>query len=174
MNKNQSKLTIQELSPYLDYWIDPSFQGENRLFAFLFENYIDRTVHTKYHFLTVEIKDDNVMIDWQNFFDQPVKNDYRANDNMQKIAIGRGDEYATGFLLEYSYSKNYYKIIAVNLSKQRALDVDLKAIQQINFTGILTRDPNANTILFFIIEEAKQTILDCSQGTVKVLWVYLL
>ena len=62
-------------------------------------------------------------------------------------------------------------MIAIDLSKQQALDADPKPIQQINFTGNLNRgeDENDNTIIFFIIEEVKETILDFSQGTVEVL-----
>ena len=58
-------------------------------------------------------------------------------------------------------------MIEMNLSKQEALDADPKAIQQINFTGNLARDGNANTTMFFIIEEEIETILDFSQGAVK-------
>ena len=61
-------------------------------------------------------------------------------------------------------------MIAIYLSKQQMLDTDPKAIQQINFTENLERDEGATT--FFIIKEAKETILDFSQGTVKVLWIY--
>ena len=60
-------------------------------------------------------------------------------------------------------------MIAIDLSKQQALDADPKAIQQINFTGNLAREGIANTEMFFIVKEAKETILDFSQGTVKVL-----
>ena len=67
----------------------------------------------------------------------------------------------------YSYFKENYKLIAIYLSKQQALDVDPKAIQKINFTANLDRD--GNTTMFFITEEAKETVLDFSQGTVKVL-----
>ena len=66
----------------------------------------------------------------------------------------------------YSYFKENYKLIAIYLSKQQALDVDPRAIQKINFTANLDRD--GNTTMFFIIEEAKETVLDFSQGTVKV------
>ena len=62
-----------------------------------------------------------------------------------------------------------HKVIAIDLSKQQALDVDLKAIQQIKFTRNLSS--NTNRLIFFIIEEAKETIVDFSQGTVKVLWI---
>ena len=60
-------------------------------------------------------------------------------------------------------------MIAIDLSKQRTLDSDPKAIQRINFRGNLARDGNANTTIFFIIEETKETVLDFSQGTMKVL-----
>ena len=77
------------------------------------------------------------------------------------------DDYTTGCLLDYIYFKNYYKMIVVDLSKQQALDADPKAIQQINFTANLDRA--GNTTVFFIIEEVEETVLDFSQGTVKVL-----
>ena len=60
-------------------------------------------------------------------------------------------------------------MIAVDLSKQQALDADPKAIQQINFTANLDR--GGNTRIYFILEEAKETILNFSQGTVKVLQI---
>ena len=94
------------------------------------------------------------MIDGQNVFDQPIRNNLITYDNIQKIATARGDDYTTGCLLDYNYFKNYYKMIAIDLSKQQALDADPKAIQQINFTGNLE---NQSTI-FFIIEEAKGTV----------------
>ena len=101
------------------------------------------------------------MIDGKNFFDQPI-------NSMTKIyATGRGDDYTTGCLLDYSYFNDHYKLIAIDLSKQQALDADPRAIQQINFTANL--DSAGNTLMFFIIEEAKETVLDFSQGTVKVL-----
>ena len=72
-------------------------------------------------------------------------------------------------MLDYSYFKDHYKIIAIDLSKQQALDADPGAIQQINFTANLDRQ--GNTTVFFIIEEAKETVLNFSQGTVKVFWM---
>ena len=90
-----------------------------------------------------------------------------TNENIRKIATGKGDDYMTGFLLDYSYFKENYRVVAIDLSKQQALDPDLRAIQQINFTANLDR--LGNTTMFFIIEEAWETVLDFSQGTVKVL-----
>ena len=88
-------------------------------------------------------------------------------ENIRKIAAGKGDDYATGCLLDYSYFKENYKMIAIDLSRQNELDTDPKAIQQINSTAKLDRA--GNTTMFFIIEEAKETIFKFSQGTVKVL-----
>ena len=106
------------------------------------------------------------MINGENFFDQPIKNNKVTYENIRKIAIGQGDDYTTGCLLDYSFFADTYKMIAVNLSKQQALDADPRAIQQINFTANL--DGAGNTRVYFILEEAKETILDFSQRTVKV------
>ena len=123
------------------------------------------TSNKKYSLPNVEIKDYNVMIDEKNFFDQPIKNDKVTYEIIRKIATGWGDDYATGCLVDYTYFK--YKMIAVDLSKEKALDVDPKAIQQINFTENLDR-PN-NTRFYFILEEAKETVFGFSQGNVKIL-----
>ena len=107
------------------------------------------------------------MINGENFFDQPIKINKVTYESIRKIATGQGDDYATGCLLDCSYFKDTYKMIAVDLSKQQVLDVDHRAIQQINFTANLDRA--GNTRIYFILEEAKETILDFSQGTIKVL-----
>ena len=97
------------------------------------------------------------MVDGKNFFNQPVKTNLRTYESIWKIAHGQGDDCMT----------------AIYLSKQQTLDVDPKATQQNNFTGNLAHKGIANTVMFFIIEETKETILHFSQGTVKVLWIYL-
>ena len=107
------------------------------------------------------------MIDGRNVLDQPINNMNKTYENIRKVATGKGDDYTTGCLLDYCYFKENYKMIAVDLSKQQALDADPRAIQQINFTANLDR--GGNTAMFFIIEQAKETALDFSQGTVKVL-----
>ena len=107
------------------------------------------------------------MINGENFFDQPIKNNKVTYENIRKIAIDQGDDYSTCCLLDYTYFTNTYKMIAVDLSKQQALDSDPRAIQQINFTANLDRA--GNTRVYFILEEAKENILDFSRGTVKVL-----
>ena len=107
------------------------------------------------------------MINGENLFDQPIKNNKVTYENIRKIATGQGDDYTAGCLLDYSYFADIYKMIAVDLSKQQALDAVPTAIQQINFTANLDRAEN--TRVYFILDEAKETILDFSQGTVKVL-----
>ena len=123
--------------------------------------------HSRYFIPTEKIKDYNVTIDGRNFLDQPFKYDIKSNENIRKIVTGQGDDYTTGCLLDYNYFKNHYKMIAIDLSKQQELDADLKAIQQINFTGNLSG--NNNRLIFFIIEETNETNLDFSQRTVKAL-----
>ena len=132
-----------------------------------FENENDRTSHSTYYLQKVELKDHNVMIDGRTFFDQPINNMSKTYENITKFATGKGDDYSTGCLLDYPYFKENYKMIAVDLSRQNELDADRRAIQQINFTANLDRA--GNTTIFFIIEEAKETIFEFSQGTVKVL-----
>ena len=167
-NKYLSKVeSYNTRKPYLDKLIDPSFQWVNRLFVLSFENDTDRTLHTKYYLPKVEIKDYNVEIDVKNFFGQLINNNIKTYENIRKIAADQGDDYTTGFLLDYPYFKTKYKMIAMNLSKQQALDADPKAIQQINFTKDLDRAERP--FMFLILGEAKETILDFSQRTARIL-----
>ena len=99
--------------------------------------------------------------------DQPINSMIKTHENIRKIAAGQGDDYTAGCLLDYFYFKDHYKMIPIDLKKQQVLDNDPKAIQQINFTANLDRARNIT--MFFIIEEAKETVLDFLQGTVKVL-----
>ena len=105
--------------------IGPSFQGVYRLLVSSFENNTSRTRHAEYFLPAVEIKD-YIMIDEQNCFDQPVKTDTRTNQNIRKIATGRGNEHTIGCLLDYPYFKENYKLISIDLSKEQALDADIR------------------------------------------------
>ena len=132
-----------------------------------FENENDTTSHSTYYLPKVEIKDYSVMIVGKNVFDQLINSMIKTNENVRKIATGQGDDYTTGCLLDYSYFKDHYEMIAIDLSKEQALDADPRAIQQINITANLDRAEN--TTMFFIIEEGKETVLNFSQETGKVL-----
>ena len=166
-NNYESNVKTFAQNGYLNYLINPSFQGVNRLFVLSFENENDRISHSTYYLPKVEIKDYNVMIDGRNFFDQPINNMNKTYENIRKITTSKGDDYTIGCLLHYCYFKENYKLIAIDLSKQQALHADPRAIQQINFTANLDRA--GNTTIIFNIEEAKETIFEFSQGTVKVL-----
>ena len=109
--------------------VEPSFQGVNRLFVLAFENDTQITSAKGYYRPNVEIKDYNIMINGENFFDQPIKNNKITYDNIRKITTGLGDRYTTGCLLNYQYIKDYYKMFTVDLGKQQALDADPRAIQ---------------------------------------------
>ena len=113
----------------------------------------------------------NIVINGQNFFDQPVKDNKLTYESIRKNATGQGDDYTTGSLLDYPYFKDGYKITAVDLSEQQALDANPRANQQINFTENLDRAGNTRILKKQNkkLEEAKETKLDFSQGTVKVL-----
>ena len=148
-NKYLSKPVLLRRNPNLNYLIEPSFQGVNRFFVLALENDAQRTSHSGYYLQNVEIKDYNIMINGENFFDQPIKNNKVTYENIRKIATGQGDDNTTGCLLDYSYFMDTYKMIVVDLSKQQVLDADPRAIQQINFTANLDR--SGNTRIYFIL-----------------------
>ena len=92
------------------------------------------------------------MIDGQNFFDQPIRNNLITYDNIRKISTGQGDHYTTGCLLNYNYFKKYYNMITIDLSKQQALNADPKAMQQINFT----ENPEQKQQYFSLLKKLKK------------------
>ena len=152
-NKYLSKPELLPQNPNLNHLVEPNFQGVNRLFVLAFEDYAQRTGNKRYYISNVEIKDYNVLIiDGKNFIAHPVKINKVTYENIRKIITSQGHDYTTGCLLEYIYFKNYYKMIAVDFSKQ-ALDANPKAIQQINFTANL--DGAGRTRFYYILEEAK-------------------
>ena len=151
--------------------LDASFQGVNRLFALAFDNTengankVERDSHRKYFLPRINITNCNVLIDDRNFYDQPINDQIKKYDKIRKIATGKGDDYTTGCLLDYQYFKDHYQLIAVDLSKQKELDVDPRAIQQIEFYGKLETNSQVCTVL----EKSKETVLEFYKGTAKVL-----
>ena len=121
-----------------------------------FENEDDRTSYYKYYVPSVELKDYNVLIDGNAFFELPVKNIEETYEKTIQITDHSG-YYIRGNLLDYKYVKEYYKLIAIDLSKQIELEnKDIK--QQINFTGNFERDNGA--VIFFIIEKSEETTIE--------------
>ena len=98
------------------------------------------------------------MINGRNLFDQPIDSMAKTYENIRKTATGQGDDYTTACLLDYPYFKDHYKMIAIDLTKQQALDVDPRAIQQINFTANLDR--RENTTMFLLLKKQKKLLLN--------------
>ena len=123
----------------------------------------------KYFLPRGEIKNYNVLIDGRNFYDQPINDIIKQYDEIRKVSTGYGDDYTTGCLLDYAYFKDNYRLIAVDLSKQKALDADLRAIQQIVFLEVVKVDAGTKIRLYTILEQSKETMLEFSKETAKVL-----
>ena len=145
--------------------LDASFQGVNRLFVLTFDNAnlansndgpnsVQRDSHRKYFLPRVNITNYNVLIDSRNFYDKPVNDQIKKHDKIRKIATGKGDDYTTGCLLDYQYFKEHCQLIAVDLSKQKELDADPRATQQIELYGMLKTNSQVCTVL----EKSKETI----------------
>ena len=169
---NWNKLTVRETTiaqGNFDIMIEPTFQGANRLFVLAYGNAAndaDTRESTSRLFLPYRLIDSyNVSVDGRHVFESPIKEgDGRGYEHLRSIMIGNGDDYTVGSLIDYNYFKKDYRIIGVDLSRQRVLDSDPRAIQQINLIGNTT----ANIKVIFVMEESKDTILNFTQGTVKV------
>ena len=107
-NKYLSRPELLPQNPNLNYLIEPSFQGVNKLFVLAFENDAQRKVSSGYYLPNVEVKN-YVMINGENFFDQPIKDNKVTYENIRKVATDKGDDYTTGCLLDYPYFRDSYK-----------------------------------------------------------------
>ena len=147
--------------------LDPSFQGVNRLFVMAYnrENgQPTRNGQQKYYLPRIDLNKYNVVIDGRNFYDNPIESDIEKYRELKKVMIGKGEDYTTGSLLDFDYFKKHYKLVAVDLCKQKELDVDPRAIQQIEFKYML----GTSSTIYWILEKSKETILEFYKGTVKV------
>ena len=117
-NKYLSKPELLAQNPNLNHLAESKFQGNNKVFVLAFEKDTQRTSAKGYYLPNLELKDYNDLIDGKNFFDQPIKDNKATYENIRKITTGQGDDYTSGFLLEYPFFKDSYKMIAVDLSKQ--------------------------------------------------------
>ena len=127
-------------------------------------NITDENSYRKYFLRRLKIKNYNNEIDGRNFYDQPINDTIKKYDEVRKISTGQGDDYTTDCLLDFNYFEKNYRLIAADLSKQKALEADSRAIQQIIFTG-----KTDNQIrVYYILEQSKETKLEFSKGTTKV------
>ena len=149
--------------------LNASFQGVKRLFVLAYyiaapvnNNPADNTAgiknNKKYFLPRGEIKNYNLLTDGRNFYDQSI-NDIKQYDEVRKVSTGYGDDYTNGCLLDYAYFKDHYRITAVDLSKQKALDADPRAVQQVVFQEVVGGDTGTKIRLYNILEQSKETML---------------
>ena len=155
--KEQNEDAANNVFKYIN--LDPSFQGVNRLFVMAYlrgGNNPDRNSQRKYYLPRSNLNK-YVIIDGRNFYDNPIENDIEKYRELKKVIIGKGEDYTTGSLLDYDYFKKHYKLIAVDLSKQKELDADPRAIQQIEFKYMLEGNNNNNSTMYWLLEKSKET-----------------
>ena len=137
-NKYKTKEINEDADANMFKYINlgPSFQGVNRLFV----------------------------IDGRNVYDNPIESDIDKYRELKKVMIGKGEDNTTGSLFDFNYFDKHYKLVAVDLSKQKELDADPRAIQQMEFKYML----RTNSTIYWVLEKSKETILEFDKGTVKV------
>ena len=168
------EITANNEEKYIRELLDLSYQGVKRLFVLAYNNtagndQVSIDSFKKYFLPRVKIEIHNIEIDGRNFYDQPINESFKQYDEIRKISTGQGDDYTTGCLLDFAYFEKNYRLIAADLSKQKALDADSRAIQQIIFTGkIKSILDNTRVIIYYILEQSKETRLEISKGTTNV------
>ena len=164
-NNNEEKY-IREL-------LDSSWQGVKRLFVLAYNNKEGNnkvSIDSYKEYFLPRVKIENYNIDGKNFYDWPINDSIKQYDEIRKISTRRGDDYTTSCLLDFAYFERHYRLIAVDLRKQKALDADSRAIQQIIFTGkIKAAEADARVIIYYILEKSKETVLEFAKGITKVL-----
>ena len=118
----------------------------------------------KYYLPRIDLEKYNVIIDGRNFYDNPIESNIKKYRELKNIMIGKREDYTTGSLLDFNYFDKHYKLVAVDLFKQKELDADPRAIQQIEFKYML----ETNSTIYWVLEKSKETILEFYKGTVKV------
>ena len=154
-NEYQTKIVTENLDNdnLTRFTLYAAFQGVRRLFVLAFNNTdgnankVERNSHKKYFLSRVNITNSNVLIDRRNFYDQPINDLVKQYDEIKKTATGQGDDYTTGCLLDYQFFKDHYNLIAVDFSIQKELGADSRAIQQIEFYGMLKTNSQVCTVL---------------------------
>ena len=176
--KSQNKNTTNEFR----YFLESNFVEVNRFFVLVYTNHgknAKRFETLKYYLPKGIVKNCNLIINGKDFYDQPIDSDIKQNEQFRKLTTVLGEDYTTGCLLDYDYIKNRYRLLAVDLSRQKELDADPKAIQQIEFVGQLKKlDANDNAtdagddqfmFALRIFEKIKEARLKFSQGSLTVL-----
>ena len=154
------------------YLNDSSFEAVNRLFILAYNNQGDTTngriyinSPRSYTLPRTKLTKFNVLINGVNFHDQPISSDIKKYEESLKMTTGRGENYETGCLLDFNYYKKHYSIIACDLSRQKVLDLNPRIALQLEILFMLNTDSQILTIL----QKSKETKLEFSKGTTKVL-----
>ena len=171
-NEYQTKIQTRNLdnNNFTRFPLDSSLRGVRKLFVLGFSNAndankVEKKSHRKHFLPRVNITNYNVLIDGRSFYDQPINDLVKQYIEIRKIATRQGDDYTTGCLLDYQYFKDHYNLIVFDLCKQKGMDADSRAIQQIEFYGMVKTDSQVCTVL----EKSKETVLQFSKGTAKML-----
>ena len=153
--------------------LNAPFQGVRRLLvlAYVVDTNDEAGIkdNRKYFLPRAEINNDNVLIDGRNFYDQLINGLIKEYDEVRKVSTVHSDDYTTGSLLDYAYFKDNQKLIAVDLSKQKALDADRRAIQEIVFQGVVGGDDKTKIRLYTIPKQSKERILEFCKKTTELL-----
>ena len=147
--------------------LDPSFQGVNRLFVMAYNRangQPTRNGQQKYSLPRIDLEKYNVIIDGYNFYDNPIESNIEKYRELKKVMIGKGEDNNTRSLFDFNYFDKHYKLVAVDLSKEKELDADPKKIQQIEFKYML----GTNSTIYWVLEKSKETISEFYKETVKV------
>ena len=123
-----------------------------------------RNGQRKYYLPRIDLEKYNVIIDGRTFYDNPSESDIEKYRELKKVMIGKGEDYTAGSLFDSNYFDQHHKLVAVDLSKQKELDADPAAIQQIEFKYML----QTNSTIYWVLEKSKETILEFYKATVKV------
>ena len=136
--------------------LDPFFQGVNRLSVMAYNRangQPTRNGQRKYYLPRIDLEKYNVIIDGRNFYDNPIESDIEKYRELKKVMIGKGEDFTTGSLFDFNYFDKHYKLVAADLSKQKELDADPRAIQQFNKYMLGT-----NSTIYWVLEKSKETI----------------
>ena len=125
---------------------------------------INENGQRKYYLPRIDLEKYDVIIDGRNFYNNPIESEIEKYRELTKVMIGKGEDNTTGSLFDFNYFDKHYKLVAVDLSKQKELDADPIAIQQIEFKYML----RTNSTIYWVLEKSKETILEFHKGTVKV------
>ena len=150
-------------------------QGVERLFVLVYDytagnDRVSINYFKKYFLPRVKVENYHIEIDGRKFFDKPINDSIKQYDEIRKISTLQGDDCTTGCLLDCAYFGKNYRIIAVDVSKQKILDTDSRAIEHIIFNGKRNAAAdNTRVTIYYILEQSKEAMLEFSKGTRKVL-----